>query len=159
MALTNAQLVALKADILARPELAADWAGGADQSIANFYNATANPAFIVWRTSVQPAEIMANGFVWTEIDALGVGKARIWEWMQALGSINPSKANVRQGLRDAFPNATAPNTFAGIQPHLKRTATLGEKLFATGTGSDASPATMTFEGVIDDDDVSRARLV
>ena len=39
----------------------------------------------------------------------------------------------------------------------KRDATRAEKLFSTGTGSDATPATMTFEGSLSYSDVSAAR--
>ncbi len=38
----------------------------------------------------------------------------------------------------------------------KRTATRGEKVFATGTGSDASPATLNYEGAISYNDVKDA---
>jgi hypothetical protein len=37
---------------------------------------------------------------------------------------------------------------AAVYPHLKRLASQVEKLFATGTGSDAVPATMVYEGGI-----------
>jgi hypothetical protein len=100
---------------------------------------------------------MANGFVWTAVDQLTVGKARIWDWMSRLGTINPSKPNIRQGLSEAFGANSAMAT--GILPHLKRPATRAEKLFANGTGSDASPATLTFFGNLTYQDVLAARAL
>ena len=113
-------------------------------ALAEALKANASPDFVVWRTSVAAEEIMSNGFIWTAVDALTAGKARIWDWMTRYGTINPSKLNVRQGMADAFGAASAMAT--GIMPHLKRNANILEKLFATGTGTTASPATMTIEG-------------
>ena len=151
-------MAALKADILLDPVLAAkpmNSDGAFDIAIA--YNQPASPAFIVWRTDVPATEVMSNGFVWTAVDGLTAGKARIWDWMTRYGSITPSKANVRQGLADAFgANSAMAN---GIMPHLKRNATRAEKLFATGTGTDATPATMTYEGSLSYQDVEQARAL
>src|SRR5688572_29273117 len=142
--LTGSQLITLKADIQT------NFAGvpmNADGHflIAQAYNVDASPAFVVWRTAVPIEEMMANGFQWNEVDALTAGQARIWQWMSQLGVINPSKATVRQGLNNAF-SANAPvtlgNTSAGtggVQPHLRRNAKRGERVFATGTGTAASP--------------------
>lgn len=141
MALTSQQLAALKADILADEVLNAfpNTSDGAFE-IAAAYNMPASPAWIVWRTDVQVKQVMENGFVWSAVDALTVAKARIWEWMSSLGVINPSKANVRQGLADCFGGGSAMVT--AILPHMKQTATRVQKLFSTGTGSDATPATL-----------------
>ena len=153
--LTSTQKTALAADIAADPAFAnIPHSSDGAFDIAAAYNLTASPDFIVWRSSVSAEEVMSNGFVWTAVDALTVGKARIWDWMTRYGSINPSKANVRQGLADCFGAASAMAT--GIMPHLKRKATRAEKLFSTGTGSDASPATMGFEGNLVYDDVKQA---
>lgn len=149
--LTPEQLTALKADILADPVLAAQpmTADGA-WAIAEAYKA--ETPFIVWRTSVPVSEIVNNGFIWTAVDALSAGKARIWDWMRESGEINPSKPNVRKGLQDAFGD-TQPN----IAPHLRRAANRVEALFATGTGTDATPGKMSFEGVLSYRDVEQAR--
>ena len=123
-------------------------------ALADALKANAAPAFIVWRTSVSAEEIMSNGFVWTAVDAMTAGKARIWDWMTRYGTINPSKLNVRQGMADAFGAGSA--MAAGIMPHLKRSANILEKLFATGTGSDASPGTMAVEGSLSYQEVHEA---
>lgn len=161
MPLTPAQISTLRTDI--QNNFGSVPAGpDGDLVIATAYSADASPSFTVWKTAVTIDEMMSNGFVWTEIDALTAGKARIWQWMAQLGTINPSKLNVRQGLGDAFAGASgtlgsvAAGT-GGIQPHLRRLATRGERLFTTGTGTVASPGLLVYEGDISPDDVQRAR--
>jgi len=156
--LTIEQLQILKATIDADPVLAAHplTPDGAWE-IAEAFNAPSSPSFTVWKTFIEAEEIMSNGFVWTAVDALSVGKARIWDWMTRYGSINPSKVNVRQGLADCF-GAGSPMANV-ILPQCKRIATKAEALFATGTGSDASPGNMTFEGVLTYREVQQARVM
>lgn len=154
--MTPAQLATLKANILASPDLAT-FPNNSDGAfaIAALYNIDASPAFTVWKTSVSLQEIMSNGFRWTDVDGLSAAKYRTWDLMNSLGTIDPSKPNVRQGIRDCWGAGSQQEN--AILPHLKRLATRGEKLFATGTGSDNSPATMTFEGSISYQDVEEAR--
>ena len=120
-------------------------------AIADALQVEASPAFIVWRTSVAQDEIMQNGFDWVQVDNLTVGKARIWEWLfdNQSATFNPSKVNVRAGIDEAWKGTAAMLAVrAAIYVHCKRSANKLEKLFATGTGTDASPATMTIEGSI-----------
>lgn len=159
MALTNAQLATLKAYILADPVLSAkplNSDGAYD--IAQLLDQPASPDFIVWRTAVPIDDIMRNGMNWARVDNLSVGKARIWDWMSRLGTINPSKANIRAGI-DATWIGTAADLAvrATVYTHCKRKATKAEQLFATGTGSDADPAVMTVEGLLSWSDVEQAR--
>lgn len=156
--MTPAQLATLKADILNDPALAAQpMTSDGAFAIADAYNAPASPAFQVWRTRVSAEEIMSNGFVWTAVDGLTNGKARIWEWMTRYNFINPSKPNVRQGIQDCF--GAASQMVTGILPHCRRAATRVERLFATGTGSEAQPGTMSFEGPVSYQDVEAARAL
>ncbi len=156
MALTPAQKTALKAHIDSSNDLNIyPNTNDGNEVITGLLNAPSSPAFIAWKSSVEAVEIMANGFTWTEVDALTGGKARIWDWMTRYGSFNPSKANVRQGLRDCF--GVNSGTYTGMLPHLKRTATRAEKLFATGTGTDQTPGQFTFEGELSRVDVEEAR--
>lgn len=160
MALSVSQQQTLKAAIDADPALSSkpnNSDGNFD--IAKAFNAIASPDFTVWRTNVAISEIMSNGFDWTRVDNATVGKARIWEWMARLGSINPSKANIRAGINEAWSGTGAEQVAHrnAIFTHCKRNATRAEKLFATGTGSVGDPATMTFEGSISGDDVEAAR--
>lgn len=154
--LKNNQLQTLKAAILADPALASQppTADGAF-AIAAALNAIAAPAFIVWRTSVEVSEIMSNGFRWTDVDGLTAAKYRTWELMVQLGTLNPSRPNVRQGIRDCWGNGSPQET--AILVHFKRQATRAEKLLANGTGTDAEPANLRFEGELSYLDVIAAR--
>ena len=120
-------------------------------AISEALQAIASPDFIVWRTNVSKDEIMQNGFDWTQVDNTTVGKARIWEWMfdNGANAIDPSKDNIRTGINEAWKGSQSMlDVRAAIYVHCKRKANILEKLFATGTGSDASPATMVIEGSI-----------
>lgn len=151
--LNESQLAVLKADIMADPALVAYAAAGAQNAIQNAYNTDAFPAFTVWRPDVRPDALTAI-FVWTEIDVLANGKARIWEWMRLLSVLDCRNANIRQGLSDAFSAAT--NTKAAALTFIKRNALRGERLFATGNGSDASPGLLVVVGNLTDSDVDKA---
>lgn len=157
--MTPAQNLLIKAYIEADPTLSVH-PNNTDGAyiIAQTLNSLATPAFVVWKTTVQIDEIMRNGMDWARVDNLTVGKARIWDWMSRLGSFNPSKLNVRAGIDSAWVGS-APDLAvrAQVYTHCKRTATVVEKLLATGTGSDAVPATMGFEGEVSYQAVDIAR--
>jgi hypothetical protein len=159
MSLTPAQLATLKAAILADPVLSAlPMTSGGALVIAESFNAPAAPSFIVWRSTVTDREIMLNGFDWARVDNLSVGKARIWDWLFRFGSIDPSKTNVRAGIDATWVGTAADLAVrAAVYVHCKRAATKAEKLFASGTGSDATPAVAGFEGMLSADDVQQAR--
>jgi hypothetical protein len=159
MSLSPAQLATLKATILADPVLNAypQNSDGA-YNMAIFLDQPATPDFIVWKTSVDPDEVMKNGMDWTRVDNLSVGKARIWDWMSRLGTFNPSKTNIRAGIDAAWVGTAADLAVrAMVYTHCKRLATKAEKLFASGTGSDAAPAVMTIEGRLQYSDIEQAR--
>jgi len=154
MALNPAQLATLKAAILADPVLGPLTSGPQSDygRITDAMNADASPAFVVWRTSVTRAEYQDDdNFDWTVVDNLSTGsKYRIWEWMfGTTGSINPSKPKIRAGIAACWVgNAALVAVEAAIIARSKRNATRTEKLFATGTGSNAAPALATFEGQV-----------
>lgn len=155
MPLTPDQLAVLRQDIAADPAFA-DLVHNQDgaQVVADAYNALAMPTVIVWRTSLPPEDYTgAQSIVWTAVDQLQIGKARIFEWMSGMLTrpLNLADPNVRQGIADAFgvASATRTNLFTlGTRP-----ATRGEALFATGPGTAQAPATMSHEGDITSDDV------
>lgn len=158
MILTSGQNATLKAFITGNAPYNTFPAGPeGSASIAALLNTAATPAFTVWRTAVAMATIMNNGFEWDRVDNATVGKARIWEWMKDLGTINPSKANIRTGIDTAWSGVANDTHRAAIYVHCKRSATVLEKLFASGTGSDAVPATMVIEGNIGYQEVQTAR--
>lgn len=157
--MTPAQLATLKAAILADNALASQPmnSDGAFE-IARLLNEPAAPDFIVWKTDVSVDEIMRNGMDWARVDNLSVGKARIWDWLGRLGTFNASKTNVRAGVDAAWVGTAADLAVrAAIYVHCKRKATRIEKILATGTGTDVSPATMSFEGLLSYQDVESAR--
>lgn len=161
--LTDPQLATLKAEILADPVLAAkpnNSDGNFD--IAAAFNLNASPDFYVWRSSVTTDEIMLNGFDWTRVDNLTVGKSRIWEWMTSLDRINPAQANVRAGVLAVFSAAGDLANRVAVFTHSQRRATRAEKLFATGAGTSTTdqgvgPAVMVFEGQLSYADIEQAR--
>lgn len=157
--LTPEQQVILKADILADPALAAyPLNGDGAWAIALEYNKAADPAFHVWRTDVPVDEIMRNGMDWTMVDNLSNGKARIWDWMTKLGTINASKPNIRAGIDACWVGTSAMLAVrTAVYLHLNRSSTRLEKLFSTGTGTTEFPATMGYEGTINYQDVELAR--
>lgn len=157
--LTPAQLATLKAAIEADPVLNA-YPKNSDGAydIAAALDVPAEPAFIVWKTNVSVDEIMRNGMAWERVDNLSVGKARIWDWLGRLGSFDSSRANVRAGIDAAWAGTAADLAVrAAIYVHCKRSATKAEKILATGTGTDAVPATMGYEGRLQYTDVQIAR--
>ena len=155
--LTVTQQATLKADILADPVLSAqpNTADGAF-AIAAAYNLLASPAFRVWRTDV-PTAAVKLGVVWTEYIGRSAGERDAFVFMLSNGTINAADANIRQGIQDIFSGPSGAGTRTNLIAIAKRDATRAEKLFATGTGTDASPATMTFEGSLSFQDVQDAR--
>lgn len=155
--LTTAQATTLSAALRAEtdPTVVAALAIRNDNGLTDWCNALTS--YIVWRTSVPLEEIMRNGMDWTRVDNLSVGKARIWDWLSRLGTINPSQVNVRAGIDATWVGTAADLAVrAAVYTHCKRAATWAEKLFASGTGSDAVPGTLTFDGTLQQSDVSAA---
>jgi hypothetical protein len=74
--------------------------------------------------------------------------------MSMTAPIDFSRLNVRQGLQDCWASNTT--TRASLLVVAKRTATRAEKLFSTGTGTTATPATLGFEGSLSPDDIVSA---
>lgn len=147
--LTAAQRTALAAHIRASATQAVidALAAGDNVGLTALYNAPSS--FYVWRKAVTPAEYKA-ALVWTEIDALTAGQARIWEWITAgmTEAVDASDANVRQGISDAF-TTNAPNTKAALLVIAKAQATLFESVFATGTGTQGTPGNLVVSGTLD----------
>lgn len=151
MALTADQKQTLKAAILADAAIAQTFIDGDLSGTADYLNATASPAFWIWKNLVTQDEIMQNGFDWVRVDNLSVGKARIWEWLfqNQTRSINPSKANVRAGIAECWKGTAADLAVqAAVLAHCKRNASRFEQVFATGTGSEADPAIGTVYGAL-----------
>lgn len=169
MELTDAQVVTLKADILADPVLAAEPMNSDGAfAIAAAYNLEATPLtpFWVWRTLVTKNEMTSNTsdvattFSFPQLIARTVQEQFGWrELFNGSDSCNPSLPNVRQGFADVFSGAQAGPV--AQRAHLlaisRRKATRIEKLLATGTGSTTSPGTMGFEGPVSYQQIEAAR--
>lgn len=157
--MTPAQLLTIKADILANPDLVVAPLGsdGAD-AIAKKYNAEAVPAFTVWKTSVSIREI-GEAMNSTEVGGLTTANSNRLMVMQSYsdGFFNPSRADTRAGFDGVFGGAGGVLTRAALLVLYKRKATRLEKLFALGTGTDPAPATMAFEGLVTYGDIETAR--
>lgn len=155
--LTNQQLLVLKADLAANtavvdglPINQLEHTPNNANSIAAWYNGVAVPDFWVWRAEADARQLMGDsGFDWTRVDNLSVGKARIWQFMMMGGTIDPSQPNIRAGFAACFSAVGDALTLASILGQCRRLATFNEKLFATGQGSTANPATVIGIGPLD----------
>jgi len=145
--LTAEQRVTLKADILANSDALAFYSIGDLTGLAALYNESTSPLYVVWKTSVTTVEMHA-AYVWAELDNLTQTKFNQLNLLLSTGEINPSAANVRQGLNDIFTGPQLLNTRTALVTLSKRQATRIEKLFAVGDGTVASPSTMAVEGPI-----------
>lgn len=150
MILTNAQKQTLANHIRSNldPAVVDALTRGAHGEISDIYNQESS--FIIWRESIEPSEYK-EALVWTEVDGLQAGKARIWEWLteQMTAPIDASSANVRQGLSDVFPQSTRGNLLAIA----KTPASLAQSIFATGDGTTSSPGTLVVKGKLTTSDV------
>lgn len=153
--LTTAQLTALKNDIAGNPTISGWFA----QEIADWYNVVASPGWIVWRTDV-PSDELYNAVFETngglQLDALTASKRdSLFKLMDRDldASIPAARANVDDYC------GSQNNLKAALQAVQKRSARRAEKLFSSGTGSTASPATMTFEGMLTYQQVEAAQAV
>lgn len=150
--ITLSQIATLKAACLADTVACKPLHDAAnDEALAAYFNADTS-TFIVWKTNVTKEDLTQNdAFDWTRVDNLSVGKARIWTEMfdNQARAINPSKANVRAGIAATWVGTAADLAVrAAIVTQCQRSATRAEKILATGTGTAATPAVLTFEGTI-----------
>lgn len=157
--LTDAQLQALKADISADPVLNAlpKNSDGAYE-IAQRYNTLASPAFTVWKTAVT-SQAVGQAMSSSEVAGLTTANTSRLQVMEQFsgGLFNPSLADTRAGFDSIFSGAGGAVTRTALLALWKRKATRAEKLFASGTGSDAAPATLSFEGALSYQEVEQAR--
>lgn len=173
--LTTPQLQTLKASIAAASDqavsvpgnLCAGFVGTAINAIPNSsdgnvcvaaqYNLTASPAFTVWKTNV-PQDQVGRAFNPVELASLSsLNTQRLQNIEQWFNTFNPSLAGDRAFFDDIFSGAGGATTRASLLVLWKRLALRGERLYTTGTGSDAVPGLLVFEGALTAADVSTAR--
>lgn len=164
--LDNSQLQVLKTAINADPLLASQPLNSDGYFfIAVQMNLPANPDFYTWKNQVSVIELMQNGFDWTRVDNLTVGKARIWEFMTATGILDFSRITVRAGIEACFSvEAGDMLTRQAIYNGAQRLATRAEKLYATGTGTPSDnhgigPATLSTMGLLTSQEIENARTL
>jgi hypothetical protein len=138
--LTNAQLDTLKA------WLAVNANGQQDEQAAALLNATAaGPNNVVWKSNV-PLAAVARNLNGTELAGLTTANhtrlQTVVTLISAVGGVDASDADQRAFWDDIFSGAGGVTTRANLLALWKRTIRVGENLFKTGTGSDASPATL-----------------
>jgi len=143
--MTPNQLTALKADI--QTNFASQWAAGEYNIIAAAYNSFAAPDFIVWKSNVSLSDI-GTAFVATALAAMTSGNNdRLVSFaLYNPNGVQPSRSDHRAFFDDVFSPASGQSTREALLALWKRKATRAEKLFATGVGTDVSPATLVYEG-------------
>ena len=111
----------------------------------------------MWKSLVSIADVgrKINGGELAGLTTLNVTRLQCIATYLA-GGISPVLADHRAFFDDIFSGAGGATTRAALLALWKRVASRVERLFATGTGSDASPGTLVFEGAIDVNDVSLA---
>jgi len=129
-----------------------------NQCLSRVYALAASPAFTVWKTSVTITQIGDN-IVATEIAGLSsLNATRLQTIVQLSGDgINPSLADRRAFFDDIFSGAGGVGTKAKLLILYKRLANRFERIYATGTGSDAVPATLVLEGTVSASVIDTAR--
>lgn len=156
--------------------------GDGNAAVAGWYNLAATGPFVVWRDV--PMEVILGAITYanmTPLDAVPttpdlsvqvfVARALVCQGKQfnlqnlTIGrSTAPMKrANYRSALQDCLTNIPAGASGAslganwpGVRDAAKFSATNAEKLFATGTGTDATPANLVFEGSVSESDINTA---
>lgn len=168
--LSNLQKSLIHDDMHANPALVNAISTGDDTFLADYYNTVFSPAFYVWRTNVSKEEYQSNttlsntSFNWSGTGgyiARSQGERDAWNTLfSATGFVNPSRANVRAAFNDIFSGtgASAVANRTHLETASKRTATLIEKLLAVGTGTEVSPATLSYEGPISPSEISEVRV-
>jgi hypothetical protein len=144
MALSPAQLATLKADILANGDLNANPnTSDGNVAVAALYNAPASPAWTAWKTNVPIGDVgkNINGAELAGLSSLNNTRIQTLCIMLA-GGVNPSLSDQRFFWDDIFSGASGTVTRPQLLALWKRTASRVQKLFSTGTGSNAVPATL-----------------
>ena len=161
MSLPQSLLPALKAAIAAEtdPTFVALRNNGAEQPMADWYNAAST--FYCWRTNVSRSEIYnltsdaGTTWSWTFYKNQSNTEQGAWTQMFMGDQADFSQDNLRAGIDVIFTSASSANG-----THAKnigrRVATRAEKVFATGTGTSATPGKFAWQGALTAQDISDA---
>jgi hypothetical protein len=157
MPLTTQQLQTLKAAILAEtdPAFVAFRTANNEQGMADWYNSPST--FVVWRTNVTPDEI-GNAWVGTDIDGMSALNMQRLQVLLASssGTFDMTRADRRAGFENPFGTNQNNASRVAMRAAWKRFVNRFERLFATGTGSDAVPGLPVVQGTVTPQDISDA---
>lgn len=164
LAFTPAEITTLRAAVQSEPSIQSCLTAGNDVCVSDWLNSQST--VIVWRTRVTQEEyqtaVSSTGstFNWSGTGgfiARTQGERDAWRTMFSPGSVNPSQANVRAAFDDIFSGtgAGAVSNRNHLSAVSKRNATVAESVLSTGTGTDASPAVLTYEGRVSVNDISQ----
>lgn len=153
MDLTSAQILALTADLISNSATvlvngvatavsAVPHGSQNAQTVADWYNLPRSQSWTVWKKSVT-VKAVGDAINSTELAGLtSLNTQRLQTLAQYTdGTFDFSLADRRNAFNDIFSGAGGATTRASLLVLWKRLATNAQKLFSTGTGSDASPAT------------------
>lgn len=165
MPLTNAQKALLRDHINASSDLNVfPNSNDGNIEVANLLKLQASPDFYVWRSEVSRTEVYnftspeGTTWNWTTYKNQGATEQNAWTQMFMGDRADFSKPNLRAGIAAIFAGSAQANAQRDHCLSMgKRLAKRGERVLASGTGSLASPATMSFEGNLTADDVESAR--
>ena len=118
---------------------------------------------VVW-ANLTPTDTADGTQTWANRSLACQGKQfNLQTLLQGRQFIDASKSNIRAGLQDALTNipsgvagANQGGGWVNVNLSMQRPMTKGERVFATGTGTTASPAILTFEGTLSWQDVYNA---
>ncbi len=183
MSLNTAQRATLKAAILAdtNPLVIAALGGGEvgrnDTELARLYNL--NSTFVAWRKDTLKSAIF-GAITWKNMTPADAPDGTVLQTNRSLAcqgkqfvlqtmlispgeTLDMSIQKIRDGVKDSVQNlpagvngAEVDAGWATIKIVSTRFVTVAEKLFATGAGTDATPGTPVFEGMIDIADIGGA---
>lgn len=124
--MTPDQLLTFKAAMLADANIAAFVAAKDAQSITAYYNGAGTGS--LWRPSISASELN-NAVVWSEFAGLTVALQNTYLAMIAVGYIDATNVNIRNGFSTVFTGKTSLTNLATLA---QRTATKFEALYAAG---------------------------
>lgn len=125
-----------------------------DGQIQEWYNL--DSAFVVWRSLLTPEQArdaIAGGDGLAQLDNLTAGKRDSLLWALS-GDTHPTNTAQRTAIEGLC--GTQNTLKAAILAAQKRFATRAEAIYATGTGTNAVPGTLGWEGQLSANDVSTA---
>jgi len=159
MSLTPAQNTTLKNYINADPTLSAypNTPDGNTNMCNQQLNLNAVPVFVVWKTNLtltQTGEAF-NGSEWGALTTANVSRLQsVADYFQ--NGYSAADDDVRTIFNEIFSIGGVTKT--NLLVLWKRSALLGEKILAVGTGTDAVPAKMSYVGNLSANDVYDARV-